>query len=623
MNPREVSPREKIAMAPHMLRVLAIAIAICGLIDPVLAIRRPQPVRVEIRAASAPAQAVRARLLADLEGHVVAISGGDAATAVSGGDAAAAVSDNAAAAVVLIGDRVDAGYISDGRPISVVMPAAPAAPNVRIVAAAAPAPVLPGQSAVVSAAFHGRGAAGKTSVLVLEEDGVQLARAEHHWSKDDERFDARLEYAPPAPGVHVVSVRALPFDGESTADDNSADLPLVATPRVLRVVAYEARPSWAAAFVRRALEADPAFDVASLVRASRGLEVRGGSAPPALTSAALERFDAVLIGAPEELTGADVAALTWFVRVRGGAVVFLPDRRPGGPYVGMLPDVLGGGFDEVLLDTPAALLAEHSSGLKASELALPRRMRGGVAPHGGIGLASVAHGGTMRPAIVSWPHGAGRIVFSGALDAWRYRARDDEAFGRFWTGVIANVAAASPGALTVSVHPAVAATGESLTVRARVRSTEFSTGGSRVDVPPVEARLIASDGSQQWIRLWPATEAGVYEGAIVPPSDGKYDVQVKSGHSTMGAEADVAVLVSSAVRHPVPNDVDGAALVARASGGIVTTGADLRPLEAHLRGLARDTAVVSRRPTRSPWWLAAFAAALCAEWTLRRRKGLR
>lgn len=582
-----------------VLRVLAILIGAGGLIDPVFATRRPQPLRVEIQAVSAPERAVRERLLAAIDRPLADVA--DATEPAGRGTAA----------IVVIGERLNPARLGAGQPVSFVLPATPAPPNVRIVAATAPGPVLPGQRAVASATLHSRGAAGKASVIVLEEEGIELARAEHRWSNDDERFEARLEYAPPEAGVHAVTLRVIPFDGESTADDNTADLALVATSRVLRVAAYEGRPSWASSFVRRALEADPVFEVASVVRASRGLEVRGGSTPAALTSRGLERFDAVIVGAPEELSAADVAALTWFVTDRGGAVVLLPDRRPAGPYAGLMPNHH---FDEVLLDRPAAILADRTSGLTASELALPRPMRGDVA------LASVTRGNTVRPVIVSRPHGAGRIVFSGALDAWRYRAHGDESFGRFWTAVIANIAAAAPAPLTISLHPALAGAGESVILRARVRQTQFSIAGDRLAMPPVEARLIAADGSAQPVRLWPAAEPGLYEGEIVPPSQGKYDVQVKLADRT---EADAALLVRSAVHHPVPDAGDAAALVSRGTGGIVTTDADLGPLVAHLRGLDRNTAVVAWRPARSPWWVAAFAAALCGEWTLRRRRGLR
>jgi hypothetical protein len=57
------------------------------------------------------------------------------------------------------------------------------------------------------------------------------------------------------------------------------------------------------------------------------------------------------------------------------------------------------------------------------------------------------------------------------------------------------------------------------------------------------------------------------------------------------------------------------------TGGAVAASADAaaRALEAMEAGNIQRTA----RPMRSPWWILPFATLLCAEWTLRRRAGMR
>jgi hypothetical protein len=64
-------------------------------------------------------------------------------------------------------------------------------------------------------------------------------------------------------------------------------------------------------------------------------------------------------------------------------------------------------------------------------------------------------------------------------------------------------------------------------------------------------------------------------------------------------------------------------LVAAATGGVLTDGSHLEPLERHLRTLEHRNVPADRHPTRSAWWGLAFAAALCGEWALRRRGGAR
>jgi hypothetical protein len=59
------------------------------------------------------------------------------------------------------------------------------------------------------------------------------------------------------------------------------------------------------------------------------------------------------------------------------------------------------------------------------------------------------------------------------------------------------------------------------------------------------------------------------------------------------------------------------------TGGVVVASSALSPLVSHLSGIPRATRRESAHPMRSAWWMAVFAAALCAEWTLRRRSGMR
>ena len=570
---------------PAALRALAVLLAIAALIDPAFAVRRARPVPVELRTEpSVLAAAIRDRLAADLRDQIAVDTG------------------EPPAALVMIGSTNETP-LPGNVPISLVSvtpPGGPAEPNVRLVHASPPEPVLPGQEVILDVQFEAIGLAGRSSTIDLEQDGVRLARVEHPWTRDRERFTASLRYAPPVSGIQKVTVVSQPIAGELSREDNAADLPIVCAVRTLRVAAYEPRPSWAAGFVRRALEADPVFEVSSLVRPSRGVEVRAGTPPRGLTASALAPFDAVLAGAPEELSAGEVSALDAFAQERGGAVILLPDVRPSGQYVRLLPSIR---FEEALLEKPIAVLAQGRPAFNASEFALPRGLDAG-----GVSLASAGD----LTVVASWPRGAGRVIVSGALDAWRYRAGNEDAFGRFWTGTIAAVAAAAPPRLAVSVHPALAAPGQPVTIRAAVRTTSHA-------VAAVEASLVAPDGSQQFVRLWPLAEAGVFEGTVTPSHAGRYEARAsRAGDPTAAAP----LLVAEDVRQP-PGDRDALERVAKATGGVVTDGSTLEPLERHLRGLARRDVPANRHPTRSVWWGLAFAAALCGEWALRRRGGAR
>ena len=579
---------EGAAAVIRALRAVAILIAIAGAIDPAVAVTRLQPVRVEFTTPSSRlALAVRDRLMREL-GGAIAVDTGDTADAL----------------VIL-------GTPRRGATVSVVSRAPPNARNVRLIAASAPDAVLVGQDAIVTAEFEAFAMAGESSTIELEQDGIRLAATDHRWTSERERFTATLHYAPPTAGLVKVTVAARSKTREATDEDNVADLPLRAAAKTLRVAIYEARPSWAAGFVRRALESDPLFATASLVRPSRGPVVTAGVRLPALSATALADFDAVVVGAPEELTATEVAALTTFCESRGGSVVFLPDRMPSGPYAVL---VSSDGFDEALLEKPLALAGGGPIDLRASELAWPRRL------HPGAAVIARTTQESARAVIIALPLGGGRMLFSGALDAWRFRGTgaDDEAFASFWTGVIANLASSSPPPVSITVTPAVAAPGERLTVHVAMDALAFQTspGGEE---PLVGASLVAHDGTEHFVRLWPSAEDGVFEGEAVAPSSGRYDARATVG----GRVADTTIIIENGIRHPPAYDDDALRMIAATTGGVVVDATDTAGLERHLRGLGRRHQPRAAHPMRAAWWILPFTIALCGEWAQRRRRGAR
>jgi hypothetical protein len=410
-----------------------------------------------------------------------------------------------------------------------------------------------------------------------------------------------------------VALRVQPADGESVTHDNRVDLWLKTIDRHLNVLVHESRPSWGAAFVRRSLEASPAFDVAAITGASRGLDVSAGAAPRRLTAGSLEAFDLVVLGAPEELSRSDVDALRSFVRVRGGAAIFVPDRRPSGSYLEMLP---ASRFDEVLVANPMPLRSTQPGSIHASELAIPRDAAGARV------IASIDYKDSDQPVIVQWMAGAGRILFAGALDGWRFRSSDSDGYGRFWETLAATQAMLSPRPIEFTLHPAIARPGETVTIRASMRRTELDETAMRTRTPPVEVRMIAADGASTPIRLWPAAEAGVFEGRIAAPAAGRYDVQVSSGQTTV----DDVLIAAMDVQHAagdMERQADAARAVAASTGGVAVAANDLTPIERVLTSLPHGERMRARHPVRSMLYVASFAVLTCAEWALRRRRGLR
>jgi hypothetical protein len=588
---------------PLALRIAALGLAGLGVIDPFWRAERSAPAAVELRvegsgpAAHGAAPDVERRLTESLSGHVAFNTDDEPVARVVFGNATPPVDGLAAASV----------------PVSTVTLAANASPNVRLVAAEGPGPLPVGWVASVTTIVEARGLTGSTSRVVLEHRGVEVAGLEHTWSKDAERWDVTLPFAPVVEGLSTVRLRAVPLNEETTAADNEVDVRVVSSARRLRVLSYESRPTWATAFIRRVLERNPAFEVSSLIRASRGLAVRAGDPPPALTAEELYPFDVVLVGAPEDLGSGEVDALRSFVRRRGGTAVLLPDRRPSGKYLELVPIRA---FDEILVESPQELRSAGIDALGATELAVPRGELGAAEV-----LASVQQRDGARAVILTWALGAGRVLFSGALDAWRFRALGEGSFSRFWELRIAESALAAPPRLAVSVTPGYAAPGQDVTIRARVRRTEWNESPDFTRVPSVSSRLIDANGGAETIRLWPAAEIGLFEARVKAPPPGRYNVQVIGGDLS----ADDVLVSGSEARTVVVDEQEleeKARWIATATGGVVVEPDDLGPLVTHLRSLRQSRVIRAVHPARSPWYVLAFAALLCIEWTVRRRGGL-
>jgi len=566
-----------------VLRTLAIVLAIAAFVDPEVTLNRrvPSTARVYAAPGDPDATATVATLRAALAGTV------ELAEAGSG------------QANILVGNAPVAEAARSGKPISVV--SLDVFPAVALARVPAVVRVLPGTATEIPVDLDAAGAIGRTTSVVLEQDGVLLAR-EDHTCKNDGRATVRLPYVATSAGARRVSIRAVPLAGERRLEDNRADLLIMAADRRARVAVVETRPSWPAGFARRALESDDRFSVSSVVKVTKSAASRAGQSPPVLRAQQLSQFDVVLVGAPEDLRRDEVEVLWQFAERRGGTVVLLPDRAPAGPYAGRLPERL----TEHLLSDARVLEPAH---VLASELVVMSSL-----PPGGRAHATLE----SAPVIVSWPVGDGRVVFSGALDAWRYRGDPKSQLMRFWRSELLSAALTAPPAISIDLGPAVARPGSDVSVVVRLRKTGFD---DRADAErtSVQAQLIDPSGARDAIRLWPSPEPGMFHGRVSSSRAGVHSIRVE----TPRAVAETTLLVAADANAVAHGASTGPADLAELTGGVAVSADRLQPLIDHLAGLRRPTERVDMRPFRAAWLPWIFAALLCGEWALRRKAGLR
>lgn len=582
----------------RLLRVVAVLIAVMGVVDPVMTWPRADPPVIAVIDAGATAltSQVMRELSRDYAVHAGAIAG--------------------AAGTVLVGRALPVEPFATSGALVSVTPM-PASPRVEIEQLSAPSTTTPVSRIPVTVSLRAVGASGRALRIDLYAGAVLVDRVVRAVTTSDERLVVALSAAPSAPGVSRLTVRVRDNAGGNPELNAVGVVATEAWVQRWNVLIVDPRPSWTSTFVRRALEADRRFSVNSRVATSRAVAVESGDVPSLADVAALQLFSVVIVGAPDALSANDVRALEVFARGRGGAVVFLMDRVDAGPFARLT----GASSWRDVHGVERRTLANAAGTMIATELAVPEGLSAGVDV-----LAAAGKDARSRPAVWQTPLGAGRVVVSGALDAWRYRTREQNGFARFWTQIISDVAAAAPPPLTVLPTSRVVAPGASVDIRVIVRSAQLSEAAR--PAPIVEARatfgLVAAPSGGDPLRLWPTSERGVFAVTLrVPEVPGTYRAAadaVNAGGAPLGAGfADIDV--GDGLIVPATDDLPA---WTTAHGGVVVPQARVAELESIVRARVPVVAQPARaHPMRSVWWLPVFISALGGEWWLRRRRGER
>jgi hypothetical protein len=592
-------------LARRMLRSTAVLIAIAAAIDPAITSNRNLKPEVAVIAGDGPRNAALAgrisRVLARTFTVVSAPSSVAAATVIAGNDLPP-FRDLIASPVFAVAGGGDG-------------------PAAVIEAVHAPAGA-PFQARVpIAATIRATGARGRWLETTLRSGDLVIDRVARAITADDQRVPLSLTFVPGAPGAAALRVTAA-ITGERSPPE-TADIVVDVRDTRWAVLFFDPRPTWMSTFVRRALEKDNRFVVTSRVVTARSVSADAGHPPARLDDlAAVGIFDAVVIGAPESLTERDVAGLDAFLRRRGGGVVLLLDQRTAGPY-DRLTGITGiGAWAEYKHSKGIAISAGGADGdtLRASEIAWPARLPAGA---GALAhsVSSARDGLIVRPVIWKSPVGAGQLLVSGALDAWRYRDHAVSAFDRFWQNAVADAASAAPRRLTLHVANPVLQPGAQTALSVTVRDVALQPGpAGRATVSAFIESDSASAPRRAPIRLWPDGGAGNFSGSFrAPAATGNYRVVVTGD----GARAETPLIVAAQVGRATPDNAGLLAAWTTARGGRFLSAPQLAELPALLTAAIHPAPHLERwHPLRAAWWILPFALLLGFEWWLRRRTGL-
>lgn len=577
------------ANARVALRTVAIAIALAAVIDPSVTSNRSTRPDVVVVASDSTRDAALADEVARSVSKNYTVTRGTLA---------------GASATIVAGRTLPPGAMDQRAPVFAVVPAADR-PTVTIESLRAPtsAPAL--SRVRVDATIRITGARAKKVDVALRDAAVSLDRATRSIASDDDTMHVALSFVPSSAiptALHVV----VHVDGTS---DVIGDALVDVREQKWAVLFYEPQPSWMSTFVRRAIERDPRFVTTSRVVTSRDVNTSEGNPPGRLDDlSALALFDVVVVGAPRALSANDVAGLEAFMRRRGGSVVELLDESGPAPLERLTGVHSWTSFagNQLMSST---MVGNDSLALQSTNRVFPAPL-----PPGAESVAGGADAIVWRE-----PVGAGTLIVSGALDAWRFRDPAMSSFDRFWQTVLGDAANRAAQPVTLAASGAIVAPGEKIDLTASLR--DEAIGGDAHDVGPLQVRAAigAASDSATAVHLWPRAVGQLVGRIRAPEAPGLYNVALSVG----GRRATLPFVVARDARPVVPATEARLVDWVRATHGAVVPASEIPRLASLLASAIRiEPRTVTWHPMRSGWWVIPFVLALSGEWWLRRRRGL-
>jgi hypothetical protein len=496
----------------------------------------------------------------------------------------------------------------------------------------------------------------------------------------DATITTALPFRPAAAGTYRLSVAAVPGHDEDDVNNNEASAVVRVHDRQIRVLYVEAEPRFEYRYLKTVLVREPGLESSILLlSAARGFAPEG-TLPIRRFPVSVEemnRYDVVILGdvdpRGEWMSPPQLQLLVDFVATRGGGLAFLageramPARLRGTPLERLLPVRLDprfhGRYDAALTVSFAPVLTPHGrrhplfgfpfgpegEPTDRNTAGLPPAARldvlpswywcarvAGAAPSAEVLVSHPTAAGDEgpMPLIVLGRYGAGRTLFHGSDDTWRWRQFGEGVYQNYWLGAIRLLArharfggqmwrfmteqsehhVGDPVRMQLSaLDPSVAAGVERVEVSIRDANGDLvgSTAFERSD--PLTARFEAE---------WQPTKSGAYVAeASVPDTLGGMAVGFDdAARATRGRpELTFEVLAPDFETRRREADHHFLAWLAERSGGRCVTpdeAAELASVIPDRRSVVPDD--VTRPLWDTPLAMLLFASAILLEWLLRK-----
>jgi len=501
----------------------------------------------------------------------------------------------------------------------------------------------------------------------------QLLESRHVVPPNDRSPVEEVFTVSPDPLIATVYTASVVGEGdEAIAENNTRGVLVSPAGRRRRVLALFGAPAHEHSFMLRALALDSGLEVDSVVRKGRNeagqntfLVQAGPGRGEALAAGfpvradALYRYDALIIGNVEAdfFTRAQLDLATEFVAERGGGLLVLGGRSfaqrglIGTPLEPALPLELSdrrGALPREAIDIdptiphngvvltpeaenhPVMRLGQSAADTHRLWSGLPALAAvaalGGPRPGAEVLAVTTGPSGAVYPLVAVQRYGSGRSMIFAGEASWRWRMLQpatDQTYEHFWRQAIRWLAAPAPDQVSIAV-PTTSEPGDSIEIGLQVRDAGFVP----VSDATLEATLTSPGGDSRSLALRPEAGAdGRFASTFRPTEAGLYHVraEARKGPALLGT-ADRWLYVGGANREFADPRLNEGFLsrLARASGGRYVRAADASQVVSWLQSAVPQTIAPERRDLwHEPWAFVVIVVLLSAEWTLRRRWGLR
>ena len=605
------------------------------------------------------------------------LTGGGARTDIGAvlADARAALADRPVAGIVLVGDGADNGatdlerellvWEARGIPVHTVgVGSRRFTRDVAVEAVRLPASVLEGGEAVGEAALRLRGIASDRVTLTVEAAGRLVALDTIALPTNRELVAVPIRLPPLDPGTHLVTVRVGPLDGEAITQNNAGAAAVRVRSGPEKILHVEGEPRPDLPFMRRAVAADSALGLVTLLRSAPGKYLRLGVEDSLdlvggfpTTREELFRYRGIVLGSVEAafFTAEQLRMLEEFVSLRGGGLLALGGRRAlaeggyGGTAVdGILPVALAGVTPRpeggsarmvtpALTDAgrrhPMLALAATPEATAAHWARLPAvsSVNAAAATRAGATVLLAgrdATGGGTVPLLAMHRHGKGRAALFGVQDAWRWQLNadvpgDDVTLALLWPRLLRWTLDEVPEQLQLEAATPLVAPGETGELVVQVHDARYLP----TDRATVTLTMLPPDAPAVELALEPVLGApGRFQARAPTSSAGAYRLDLRAvldGDSLVApAMAMLAVAGGGEPGNGERNDALLERIAARTGGAAF----DLDALEQLPEVASVTRAGITVREPHDLWdaplMLFALLGLLATDWTLRRRRGL-